>query len=506
MANADVIAQIIANTGLNVEVGSGVSRRFRTPSGTLTYRMVMVIPTSIMAPLIISISGVRGIVGESLSPAVAVEFAQAYGTFLRRQKAGESRPKVCLGRDSRPSGSMLANAIAAGLMAAGCDVTQIGIVTTPGVALMTRFLEADGGVVITASHNPTEWNGFKLLRNDGIAYPADEITQIQQFYYDKQFDLLPAAQVGQASQNTKAHAVHTDIVLQFCDRTLIQSKRFKVVLDSINGAGCVVSAQLLSALGCELIHLNNRPDGLFAHTPEPTAANLADLGPEVTKHKAAVGFAQDPDADRLAVIDEKGNYIGEEYTLALAAMYVYSKKQGSAAANLSTSRMIDDIAGQADSEVIRTSVGEAHVANTMLAQDCVIGGEGNGGVIDTRVVPVRDSLVAMALILQLLAESGKTVSELVADIPRYHMQKTKFSIGQDQAPAILKKVQQHYERQAESGSVQIDTRDGIRIDLPEGWMHLRASNTEPIIRLIAESKDEALTKNLIAEVKRIAGI
>ena len=371
---------------------------------------------------------------------------------------------------------------------------------------MTRFLKADGGVVITASHNPTQWNGIKLLRSDGIAYPADQITQIQQFYYDKKFDLQPATKAGRVTQNSKAHAVHTDIVLQICDRKLIQSRRFKVVLDSINGAGCVVSAQLLSALGCEVIHLNDRPNGLFAHTPEPTAANLADLGPEVTRHKAAIGFAQDPDADRLAVIDEKGNYIGEEYTLALAAKYVYSKKQGTSAANLSTSRMIDDIARQADSEVIRTPVGEAHVANTMLEKDCVIGGEGNGGVIDTRIVPVRDSLVGMAMILQLMAETGKTVSELVARIPRYHMQKTKFSIGPDQAPAILAKVQRHYEQQVERGSVQIDTRDGIRIDLPEGWVQLRASNTEPIMRLIAESKDEALTKKLIAEVKQIAGI
>jgi len=371
---------------------------------------------------------------------------------------------------------------------------------------MTRFLEADGGVVITASHNPTEWNGIKLLRNDGIAYPADQITQVHQLYYDKQFDLQPAISVGQANQNSKAHAVHTDKVLQICDRTLIQSKRFKVVLDSINGAGCVVSAQLLSSLGCEVVHLNNRPNGLFAHTPEPTATNLADLGPEVTKHKAVIGFAQDPDADRLAVIDEKGNYIGEEYTLALAAQYVYRKKQGTSAANLSTSRMIDDIAKSAGSQVIRTPVGEAHVANTMLAKDCVIGGEGNGGIIDTRVVPVRDSLVGMALILQLLAETGKTVSELVAEIPCYHMQKTKFAIGQDQAQAILEKVRQHYETHAKGGSVQIDVRDGIRIDLSDGWVHLRASNTEPIMRLIAESNDPALTETLIAEIKQIAQI
>ncbi len=453
-----------------------------------------------MAPLIISISGLRGIIGESLTPQVAAEYGMAFGTFLVSGHQKESPPKVCIGRDSRPSGPMVAAALSGGLMAAGCDIVDIGIVTTPGTALMIRHLGCDGGVVLTASHNPVEWNGIKLLRHDGIAFPAEQARQIQQMYYDQQFRLMDSLHVGSAAMDSRAHAVHIDTVLRICDKNLIASKRFKVVLDSVNGAGCVATAQLLSELGCELVHINDRPTGIFAHTPEPTAENLADLGPVVTKNKAVVGFAQDPDADRLAVLDEHGVYVGEEYTLALAAKYMFSKRKGKAAANLSTSRMIDAIAEAAGCSVIRTPVGEAHVANTMIAEECVIGGEGNGGVIDLRVVPVRDSLVGIAMILQLMAETGKTISPLVSEIPSYHMHKSKFPIEPGQAQAILDKVVGHYESLA-AGDIRIDTRDGIRIDLPEGWVQLRASNTEPIMRLMAESDSPATTQRLVDEVQ-----
>ncbi|MBN2211364.1 MAG: phosphoglucosamine mutase [Sedimentisphaerales bacterium] len=456
-----------------------------------------------MAPLIISISGVRGIVGETLGAAEAVVWGQAYGTFLRYLN-GDKRPTVCIGRDSRPSGSMLAAGLAAGLMATGCEVVQLGIVTTPGAALMTRFLKADGGVVLTASHNPIEWNGIKFLRHDGIAYPAEQARQIHRHYHDKQFRLEKATNTGKSREESRTHAVHIDTVLQYCDVNLVSSRRFKAVLDSINGAGCFVTANLLSRLGCNVVHINDQPTGLFAHTPEPTAENLADLGAVVKKHKADIGFAQDPDADRLALIDETGRYIGEEYTLALAAKYVFRKKTGKAAANLSTSRMIDDIAASAGGEVIRTPVGEAHVANAMLEHHCIIGGEGNGGVIDPRVVPVRDSLVGISMVLQLMAETNKTVSELVAEIPRYCMIKTKFACPQEKTAAVLDSVMHHY-RQA-GKDMRIDTRDGIRIDGPRGWVQLRASNTEPIMRIMAEAGEETVAQQLIADIKNIAGV
>jgi phosphomannomutase len=457
-----------------------------------------------MTPLIISISGVRGIIGENLGPQEAAAFGQAYGTFLRHRYPGQDRPQVCIGRDSRPSGPMISLAIQAGLMAAGCDVVDLGIVTTPGVALMVNFLKLRGGIVITASHNPIRWNGIKFLRDDGCAYPADEVRQIHQNYHTRQFEQQNSLGVGTTSADTRTHAVHVDTVLQLCDKKLIASKRFKVVLDSVNGAGCVVTANLLSALGCELVHLNGRPTGLFPHEPEPTPENLKDLGPEIRKHKAAIGFAQDPDADRLAIVDEQGTYIGEEYTLALAAKYIFSRKKGKAAANLSTSRMIDDLAAAAGSEVIRTPVGEAHVAEAMKKNQCIIGGEGNGGVIDLRVGPVRDSLVGIVLILQLLAQTGKTVTGLVAEIPRYSMKKTKFPCDQAKMPAILNRVSDYFQKNF-TGSVRIDTRDGIRADLSDGWVHVRASNTEPIMRVIAESPDPGRCDELIRQVREWIG-
>ena len=460
-----------------------------------------------MPPLIISISGIRGIIGENLGPQQATQFGLAFGTFLKRNHPdSNTAPRVALGRDGRPSGPMLAAALASGLMAAGCDTVDLAVVTTPGIALMTRHLKCAGGVVITASHNPVEYNGIKFLRSDGIAFPADQALQIQQSYHQQDFDLQDSLAVGSAATETKSHALHIDSVLQICDRNLIASQRFKVVLDSINGAGCVVTANLLGALGCELIHLNERPTGIFGHTPEPTAANLAHLGPQITKHRAAVGFAQDPDADRLALIDENGNYIGEEYTLALAAKYIFSKKKGSAAANLSTSRMIDDLAAAAGCTVIRTPVGEAHVANAMVENNCVIGGEGNGGIIDLRVGPVRDSLVGIVLILQLLAETDRPLSRLVGEIPAYHMIKTKFPCPHDQSAAVLEKVTQHYAQLSQKQQLTVDNRDGIRVDLPNAWVQIRASNTEPIIRIMAESTDPQTTRELIDQVQAITGV
>ncbi|KPK77037.1 MAG: hypothetical protein AMJ79_04590 [Phycisphaerae bacterium SM23_30] len=459
-----------------------------------------------MSELIISISGVRGIIGDNLGPREGAEFGLAYGSFLGQLNQDQTPSKVCIGRDGRPSGQMLSAAMSSGLMAAGCETIDLGIVTTPGTALMTRFLSCRGGVVITASHNPVEYNGIKFLRHDGIAYPEDQVKQIHQRYYAKDFVTQRAQGVAGAGRNSKAHAVHVDSVLQICDKTLIRSRRFRVVLDSINGAGCVVTAQLLAELGCDVIHLNGRPTGIFAHRPEPTAEDLSELGPQIIKHGAVVGFAQDPDADRLAVIDEQGRYIGEEYTLALAAKYMFRKKAGLAAANLSTSRMIDDLAAAAGCAVIRTPVGEAHVAKAMLENNCIIGGEGNGGVIDPRVVPVRDSLVGIVMILQLLAETGKTVSELVGEIPCYHMLKRKFPCPPEETSGVLEAVRQHYETSVSGEKVKIDTRDGIRVDLDEGWIHVRASNTEPIMRIIAESSDPERAKRLADQIRAWARI
>jgi phosphomannomutase len=301
------------------------------------------------------------------------------------------------------------------------------------------------------------------------------------------------------SRDTQTHALHTRRVLERVDVTGIAARRYKVVLDSVNGAGCVATATLLSKLGCQVVHLNSTPNGQFPHEPEPTRENLTALAEEVKRQRAHVGFAQDPDADRLAIIDENGVYIGEEYSLALCAKLVLSKKPGVAVANLSSSRMLDDIASACGSRVIRTPVGEANVVQAMLRHDAIIGGEGNGGVIDTRIVPGRDSLVGMAYVLQLMSQTGKTISQLVEEIPRYQIIKSKFECRREDAERAVEALKAHF------ASEKVDTQDGIRIDweVERSWVHARPSNTEPIMRIIAEAPDAAIAEARIAQVRAI---
>ena len=448
--------------------------------------------------LIISISGVRGIVGENLTAAVAVEYGCAFGTFLRNKYAGKKdKLSVCIGQDSRPSGQILKSAVAAGLSLLGIDVIDLGVVTTPCVSIMVRHLGCCGGVVITASHNPMQYNGVKLLLDNGVAPPLPDAEQIKQYFLSKHFDLIDPAHCGKITADEQTDAVHIDKVLAIIDKNAIKAKRYKVVLDSVNGAGGRVTKKLLAELGCAVSAINDEPTGLFAHAPEPTAQNLAGFCKTVMTEKADIGFAQDPDADRLAIVDEMGTYIGEEYTLALAAKYIFSRKKGEAATNLSTSRMIDDIAQKAGCKVIRTPVGEANVAAAMLEHGCIIGGEGNGGVIDLRVGPVRNSLVSIALILQLMAETGKTVSQLVGEIPAYYMSKEKFAADESQAQQILDLAKKTF------ADAKLDASDGCRFDFDDGWLHLRTSNTEPVMRLIVEAKDKSAAQKYIDAVSKI---
>ncbi len=449
-----------------------------------------------MAELIVSVSGVRGIIGETLTPEIALRFGQALGYFLR-QNAASAPVNVALGRDSRISGPMLAGAMAAGLLSTGVNVTELGIATTPTIALMGRFLKAQAAVVITASHNPGQYNGIKFLRHDGIAMPAEAIAQLHQLFQTEPFACQSVENLGLLTTDSRSHAHHVQTVLAHIDAKPIAANRYKVVLDSINGAGCIASPMLLGKLGAELIHINASADGRFAHTPEPTKDNLTGLCHEVKARRAHVGFAQDPDADRLAIVDEHGSYIGEEYTLALATLARLSVKPGAVVANLSTSRLVDDIAARHNCRVLRTPVGEANVAARMMAENAVIGGEGNGGVIDLRIGPVRDSLLGMALILDLLARTNKTVSQLVADLPRYAMIKEKFTCTRAQADALVARAKTAF------SDGKVDTQDGARIDWPQGWVHVRPSNTEPIARIIAESTDEATARELIARVERL---
>jgi phosphomannomutase len=409
---------------------------------------------------------------------------------------------VVIGRDSRPSGPWVRDTAVAVLTASGIEVIDLDIVTTPGVAMMVRHLNADAGVVVTASHNPIQWNGLKFLTRNCVAPPPKDAERIKQLYQESRSDFVRVEKLRPPKKNTETHALHVKRVLDRVDMLGISSKRFKVVLDSVNGAGCVATATMLSKLGCQLVHLHNTPNGQFPHEPEPTAANLTGLCDEMKKQRAQVGFAQDPDADRLAIVDENGNYIGEEYSLALATKYILGKKPGIVVTNLSTSRMVDDIAAATGSKVIRTPVGEANVIDAMLKHNAFIGGEGNGGVIDPRIVPGRDSLVGIAYVLQLMATTGKSISQLVSDLPRYDIVKTKFECRREDANRAVAAIVAELSTQP---GVTIDTQDGIRIDwLDErSWVHARPSNTEPIMRIIAEAPEQSAAEKRIAQVQAI---
>jgi phosphomannomutase len=454
-------------------------------------------------PLIISVSGMRGIIGRNLTASVAVEYGGAFGSFLRSAQP-EKKLSVCIGMDSRPSGQMLKTAMTAGLTGTGVDVIDLGLVTTPCVGISLRELGCAGGVIITASHNPIQYNGIKLLLNNGIAPSPEVAAKIRQLYFDRDFISADSTCCGKVTSDNMADDRHIAKVLAIIDKETIAARKFKVALDCVNGAGGRITKKLLAELGCEVFAVNDEPTGLFAHNPEPTAENLEGFCKVVKAEGADIGFAQDPDADRLAIVDENGGYIGEEYSLALAAKYIFGKKTGTpsgvpgtAAANLSTSRMIDDIAREAGGRVFRTPVGEANVASAMLEHNCIIGGEGNGGVIDLRVGPIRDSLVGIALVLQLMAETGKSISKLAGDIGGYYMSKEKFSAGRDQAQGILDSTKEIF------AGAELNESDGCRFDFDDGWLHIRSSNTEPVIRVIVEAKDQVTARKYIDAVSKV---
>jgi phosphomannomutase len=453
-----------------------------------------------MEALMIGVSGMRGTIGGTLTPAVVAQLASAFAAWLKQSAPiGGQHHRVVFGRDSRPSGFWVRDAAVAALGASGIEVIDLDIVTTPGVAMMVKHLGADAGMVCTASHNPIQWNGLKLLNSQGTAPPKADADRIIALYHEQKTSYARVEQLIPAKKNTETHALHVRRVLEHVDTLGISTKRFKVVLDSVNGAGCVATSTMLNKLGVELIHQNCTPDGKFPHEPEPTEQNLTALAAEVKRQRAAVGFAQDPDADRLAIIDETGRYIGEEYSLALCAKWLLSKRPGIAVTNLSTSRMLDDVAAANGSRVIRTPVGEANVVETMIREKATVGGEGNGGVIDPRIVSGRDSLVGIAYVLQLMASHNKPLSQIVADIPSYQIVKTKFECRREDAQRAVEAIKKAFANE------KVDLQDGIRIDwdADRAWLHARASNTEPIMRIIAEAPNRELAEKRIAEVQQV---
>ena len=459
----------------------------------------------------LSVSGARGIVGRTMTPEIAAAYGAAFGSFLK-VTTGKDRPLVVVGLDGRISGPPLAAAAIGGLMATGCDVIDIGVAMTPTVGVMISERKADGGLAITASHNPIAWNGIKCLDGNGLAPPPAIAKEIVDRFKERRIDWCEPLATGKLTHDGSAARVHIDRVLRNVDVAAIRAKNFTVVLDSVNGSGCVPGRMMLEELGCTVVHIYGEQTGVFGHVPEPLAENLLDLAAAVRDSKghhfasAACGFAQDPDADRLAIVDERGSFIGEEYTLVLAALRMLQRHgSGALATNLSTSRMIDDVAALfPGSHVVRTAVGEANVVAGLRPVNGILGGEGNGGVILPTVCWVRDSLSAMALVLELLAHQGRPLSAVVADLPRWAMVKKKFELSAiggmaAVAPALAKA------RTALPGARVSDT-DGIRLDVDTGWVHLRASNTEPIIRLIAEGRTAAEADALIATCAAAVGL
>ncbi|MEQ9460915.1 MAG: phosphoglucosamine mutase [Phycisphaeraceae bacterium] len=445
------------------------------------------------APLMLGVSGLRGIVGQSLTEEVAWRYGRAIGRTLLEW--GASR-RLLIGRDSRPSGPQLATGLARGLADEGIEVLDLEIASTPAVGLAAKR-QNSYAIVLTASHNPTPWNGVKLIRSDGSAPTAGQASQVVEAFKALS-DEKPSGDSGHSvlkQAGIDAASDHASAVAGLLNEQMIQSRRFTVVVDSVCGAGGPEVRQLLGRLGVKLIHLHSEPTGRFPHEPEPLEQNLTELADAVRETGADAGFAQDPDADRLAIVDNAGRYIGEECTLALCARH--RLREGDlAVANLSTSRMIDDLAARVGARVLRSAVGEANVAEVMRENNATIGGEGNGGVIDPRLSHIRDSLGSMGLILELMATTGKTLAELRDALPLYTMQKEKVPRPDEPFEAMVEKLLETF-----AGS-RVDQTDGVRFDLDGGWIHVRPSNTEPILRFIAEAPSREAASALTARARQ----
>ncbi len=437
------------------------------------------------APLKISISGIRGIVGKTLTEAVVRDFAEAFATVSKKGK-------ILVAQDTRPSGKRFRRLAAEALRGKGRTVVDLGITPTPTVLLNVRLLRAAGGMVLTASHNPSEWNGLKFVGADGQFLDTGAMKRLVRTWSERSF--LGRAKRGTISQNRSGLSRHVRAILRGVNVRKIRAARFHVAIDPCNGTGAVVTEPFLKALGCRVTAINNRPDGRCAHPPEPTPAHLSQLASLVKKKGAQIGFAQDPDGDRLAVVSDQGIPLSGEYTLALAVDHILSKKRSPIVINLSTSRMIEDLARQRKVKVYRSKIGERYVIEKMRKVKAGIGGEGNGGVIYPAINPARDSLVGIALILESLAESGKTVSELISRFSHYEMMQEKLTLSKEKMDALLAKLPTLFK------GGKVTRLDGVRIDLPRGWIHARPSNTEPIVRLIAEAPSQKEAKSLLDTV------
>jgi phosphomannomutase len=447
----------------------------------------------------VSVSGVRGIVGDGLTSQNVMQFAQAFGNYL-------GNGEVVVGRDSRVTGTMFKHAVFAGLMAAGCDIIDIGMCSTPTAQMAVEKLKARGGIVITASHNPIQWNALKLLDSTGMFLDETQGNKVIKIVEDGDFQNVQWDQVGKIESYENATEDHLKAILKLdmISSGLIAKKKFKVVIDCVNGAGGTILPSLMQKLGCNTVFMNEETTGLFPRSPEPLPENLKDLCEKVISEKADIGFAVDPDVDRLAIVSEKGKPLGEEYTLVLAIKYMLKKMDGPIVVNASVTQAVDDLAKKYNTEVIRTKVGEIHVAKKMKQVRAVIGGEGNGGVILPELHLGRDAPLGIALILQQLAEYKGTISELHQFLPQYFQSKNRIEINDMDVSAIMDFIVKKHKKE------NIDKTDGVKFLWKDHWVHIRPSNTEPIIRIYSEARSaeeaDALGFKFINEIQEFKNL
>ena len=443
----------------------------------------------------IGVSGIRGVVGEFLTPNLACAFAQAFGTYV-----GQGR--VVLGRDTRSSGEMLEHAVTCGLLAAGCEVVKVGVAPTPTIQVYVEETRARGGIAITASHNPPEYNALKLFNREGLFFNQYERTELLDLYHQSEFHRATNDEIRHVVLDyDSAPERHLARVLKHVDLERIRQRRFRVALDGVNGAGSRMSVYFLrDVLGCELHAISVDPTQPFPREAEPRPEVLDDLRALVNRCHAEIAFAQDPDGDRLAVGDERGFILDNDEVLALAVDCALRRRKGPVVVNLTTSSVIDDVARRYECPVYRSPVGEANVVQRMRAVGAVIGGEGtNGGIIFPAVHYCRDSYMGMAFLLDRMAETGSTLSALAATLPTYYRRIEKFTFEHGRLGPIMQELETLF-----AGS-QVDRSDGLKLSSPDGWLHVRASNTEPVLRLAAEARSAHRLEELYGKAARVVG-
>jgi phosphomannomutase len=430
-----------------------------------------------MNSLKIGISGVRGIVGETFTPELIVGFAQAFGTYL-------DSGRILIGSDTRSSAPMVRSAVLAGLLASGCQVIDLGICPTPSLQLAIKWLQADGGISITAGHNPEPWNALKFVRGDGLYLNMAQADELLDIFHQAEFAKATWEQIQSKLEQRDAITNHLEILKRAFDTEAIRARRLTVAVDCCNSSCSFLSPRWLGALGCNVLAVNDDPTAPFPHSPEPRRQTMAQLRAIVLAGQAAIGFAHDADGERLGIVTEEGEILSEEATLALAVEIQLRRETGTVVTNVSTSSSIDAIAARHSASVIRTPVGQAFISEAMIENRAVIGGEGSGGVIVPSVQLSHDSAATVGLILEHMAQSGQSISELAAELPRFTMIKHNVAVEPNRIHSLVQKVYDELERE----NMEYDQTDGIKISWPDGWVHIRVSNTESLIRIIAEAK------------------